>query len=198
MVTLLKTFFVFIIALSLLVSSFVVFPYTLSVKAEASAETHYYLAPWEWVTEGGFSFWRVPQADKLLGAVDLRSLPAQGRAGGVPEGYGFFSYSQQVAIPDSIYLGDSLDTIVSNLKKAQVRTALNITGSFQSDTVRDILWDIVTVHSDPTGETAVMPLMPTGRLELELYLGGSSFVKREAFDIGTHPHKDKVLAVIRN
>ena len=148
----------------------------------AAQPAYYYLAPWEWVTEGGLSFWQAPQADKLLGSVDLRPLPAHGRSGGVPEGYGFFSYNQQVVIPDSIYLGDSLDATVSPLVKAQIRRDLNITGPIQSSTVRDILWDILTIHSDPTGQTGPKPLRGSLRSPVKLYLGSDGVIKQESFN----------------
>ena len=189
-----RTGFLLLVLFNILVLGFSGDFFVVSAKP---SETHYYLAHWEWATEGGKSFWRAPQIDKLLGLVDLRSLPAQGRAGGVPEGYGFFSYNQQVVIPDSIYLGDSLDATVPAPKKAQVRTALNITGPFQSDIIRDILWDILTISSDPLGQTGPKPLMPKETLELELYLG-SILVKSELFDITAHSHKAKVLAVLQN
>lgn len=162
------------------------------VSKTQAAGTYYYLAPWEWVTEGGISFWRAPSADKLTGAVDLRSVPAQSKAE-VAEGYGFFSYSEPVVIPGSIDLGDSLDAALFAATRAQIRVALGIRGSLRSSTPRDILWEILTDHADPTGETGPKPLRGKLGREVTLALGGQ-VVKSEPFN---ESHRQRTIAVFQ-
>lgn len=146
--------------------------------AVISENTNYlYLAQWEWFTESdGNSYWRCPGGD-CLGLVDLRSIPQMSKAGGVPEGYGFFVYDKPKTIKNSILLGNDLNAV------------------YNGKTILDFLWDKLTLEADPTGLTAMKPLMPNRNLDMELYLGGYSLVKSEKFDQSKHP---LVLEVVKN
>ena len=156
-------------------------------------ERHYYLAHWEWHCETEDEcYWRSPGGN-AMGLVDLRPLPAQGKKE-IPEGYGFFAYDQKVSIPGSIYLGDSLDFSLTDQQKAQVRTALNITDPLQSHTIVDILWDTLTVHADPTGQTGPKPLQGKQGSPVQLHLGGHSIIKQESF---TEEHRQRAIAVFQ-
>src|SRR3989344_5236503 len=73
-----------------------------ALASHEGQERHYYFAHWEWHCETEDEcYWRSPGGN-ALGLVDLRPLPAQEKKE-TPEGYGFFSYDQQVSIPGSIY-----------------------------------------------------------------------------------------------
>ncbi|HCM36337.1 MAG TPA: hypothetical protein DIS53_00140 [Candidatus Wildermuthbacteria bacterium] len=181
---------IFPIIVGLVIPSFSVDPSIVSAEQPAR---YYYLAQWEWITEYQEPFWRAPRVDKLVGLVDLRPLSSQGKTGGEPEGYGFFAYNEKVSIPGSIYLGDNLKGEIRN--KQKVAEAFDV--ELQSNTILDFLWGMLTVHSDPLGQMRVKPLMPNENLELELYLEGL-LVKSELFDITSHPHREKVLAVLQN
>jgi hypothetical protein len=47
----------------------------------------------------------------------------------------------------------------------------------------DAIWETLTDKADPTGDTAVPPLIPTSRSTLDLHLGGHSLVRRKAFSL---------------
>lgn len=134
----------------------------------------YVLAPWAWDSEE--TKWRAPVRNRLLGLIDLRSLPQQATpisAGG----FGFFAYSEPVSIPGAIELGSSLDDALTTAKKREVERAIRREGdwdiSFGANTVREILAEFLTVGADPTGQRFARPL-----LSEEIHLGGHSIVWR--------------------
>lgn len=136
----------------------------------------YVLAPWSWETLELEAKWRAPVKDKLLGLVDLRSVPQQATpisAGG----FGFFAYSEPVSIPGAIELGSSLDESLTTAKKRQVERAIRRKGdwniSLDANTVRELLAQFLTVGADPTGLRFAKPL-----LSEEIHLGGHSIVWR--------------------
>ena len=157
---------------------------------ESNITHYYYIGQWEWFTEGTQSYWRCPDGD-CEGVIDLRSLPQMSKAGGIPEGYGFFSYPKEKIAPKLLYLGNNLTGLLQN--KVSLQTSLGKT--IEHTNVLDILWELLTVEADPTGMTFAKPLMPNINLNLELYLGGHSLVKSEKFDKTKHPF---VLEVIKN
>ena len=129
----------------------------------------YVLAPWTW-DSGQESKWRRPVPDKLLGLVDLRSLPQQA-ARVTASGFGFFAYSEPVSIPGAIELGSSLDDALTAAHKREIERAIRLEGgwdiSLGADTVREILAEFLTVGADPTGQNFARPL-----LSEEIHLGG--------------------------
>ena len=142
----------------------------------------YYLGPWE--LDSGLQppelpapFWRPPLG--VVGAIDLRSLPAHNSPG-----VGFFT------TPDSVRLGNDYRPIgQGDLRSLTITTALrraieNQMG-IQVDGVSlmNCLWDILTLKSDPTGQTRWKPLMPTLAGKLEIHLGGHSLLARKDFDL---------------
>ncbi len=135
----------------------------------------YVLAPWTW-DSGEESKWRRPVSDKLLGLVDLRSLPQQA-ARVTASGFGFFAYSEPVSIPGAIELGSSLDDVLTTVKKREVERAIRREGdwdiSLDANTIRELLAQFLTTGADPTGQRFAPPL-----LSEEIHLGGHSIVWR--------------------
>ena len=128
----------------------------------------YVLAPWAWDREE--TKWRAPARNRLLGLIDLRSLPQQATpisAGG----FGFFAYSEPVSIPGAIELGSSLDDALTTANKRQIERAIRSEGdwniSLGANTVRELLAEFLTVGADPTGQRFAKPL-----LSEEIHLGG--------------------------
>ena len=159
----------------------------------AQSQTHIYLAQWEWITEEGQSFWQCPGGD-CSGTLDLRTIPEMSIAGGIPQGYGIFTYSSQQTIPAATYLGTDLNSTLSSQQKANIKAKFKIT--MTSQTPLDVMWDMLTKYSDPTGQTAPKPLMPNLKNELSIHFNNQK-VRTETFDILTHPHKDKVISLIQ-
>lgn len=136
----------------------------------------YYLGPWVWVSEKMGGCWTSPKG--TVGLIDLRTVPQMSVAGGKAQGQGFFATTE--VLDDSyelIYKGD----IESTEGKATL----------------DILWNKLTIDSDPTGLTAPKPLMPDSSMNLDLCLGGHSIVRREKFQYGVHSHTSKVREVLQ-
>ncbi len=167
-------------------------------SSTAFAQTHMYLAHWEWFMEdSNFSYWRAPGGNSTS-SLDLRSLPQSAKSGGIPEGWGLFVYDSPQSILESISFGESLDHQITVSEKEVIQSIFNLIERPTSTTVLDLLWDLITTHSDPRGLTAVKPLMPNSEGNLELRINGFGLIRSEKFDINAHPHKDKVLAVIQN
>ncbi len=128
----------------------------------------YVLAPWAWDSEE--TKWRAPVRNKLLGLVDLRSLPQQA-ARVTASGFGFFAYSEPVSIPGAIELGSSLDDALTTTKKREVERAIRREGdwdvSLGANTIRELLAQFLTSGADPTGQRFARPL-----LSEEIHLGG--------------------------
>lgn len=156
---------------------------------------YYYLAKWTWIT-GAESYWQAPEPALLEATVDLRSLPLAGQAG-TGEGWLFASYRDVADPVDSVYLGTSLSGVLTTAQKDAIAQRLGLTERITSDALLDVLWEVLTVHADPTGERAVKPLMPTSRLDLELHLGGHSLVRAKRLRPNVDPEWPKVLAVLQ-
>jgi hypothetical protein len=148
----------------------------------------FYLAPYEWVTEGQSGYWSPPWPNRVRGSLDLRSIPARSTAV-TPQGYGLFAYLNPQVIANSIDLGDS---VLGISNKAAAELAV---GEFTANSVRGMAIELLTVRSDPTGQSGPLPLMPNHLRRLHLIFGG------EDIDLGDmdvdHPAFGKVLAVLR-
>ena len=158
---------------------------------------HVYLAPYKWTETRSDAVWMPWFPQQCLGSIDLRPISAQGQAGGAPEGMGIFTYTQDVDIPDAIAFGQDLVRELTEKEKDTWRGILNIQETLDGRTLKDVIWNILTIHADATGRDRSKPLMPTVRGNLEMRMGGFSLVKSEPFDIHTHPAKSVVLGVLR-
>ena len=171
-------------------TSLAVFFLSCAACLSASAQTNYYLGPWVW--ENGS--WNPPAG--TVAVIDLRTLPQMGAPGPVAQGYGLFGVNITLGTGYRLIATGSdpnLTAISTNTRNAIGRD-LGYTVSGTS--VIDLLWDIFTVHSDPTGFTAPKPLMPETGGRLRLTFGAA--VRQEAFLFGVHPHTEKVAAVLQN
>lgn len=165
------------------------------IKAPTEKETHYYLGQWEWhCDEPDFCYWRCPH--DCVGLIDLRALPQMGRAGGTPEGYGFFVYDQPQLDLSLFYLGDSLEHNLMIAQKQGVETRLHLVEGITQNTLLDVLWtDILINNGDPTGQERWKPLRGSPRTGIRLSLAGKT-VRQEAFGIW-HPAWPGTLAVFQ-
>lgn len=152
----------------------------------------YYLGQWEWIVDEG-GYWNAPQSEFRTSGIDFRSIPQKSQAGGIPQGYAIFSYSQIVSDPSLIYLGNKLDSPLSNPILTILKARLGI-ANFQETTLRGILWEALTVNADPTGQTRWKPLMPGHDSKMRLYLGTQGKIKEIALIPFISPEWDIVLA----
>jgi hypothetical protein len=157
----------------------------ISVRSYAY-DYYYYLGSFVEREEFGETVLTPP--DGVVGMVDL--TPPNGGGNSIV----FFASTKEI---DGVLLvrGDISKTKVGEDVKT---TWFKLTGYKPAgETLLDLLWDYLTVGSDPEGITTVKPLMPTSELILELHLGGHSIVKSEKFDIKKSSHKEKVIAVLQ-
>ena len=154
----------------------------------------YALIPWTWYTNNPTNHWGLPASS--VGGVDLRSLPNQAIAGGLPQGFAFAASMQAVAGGTEIAASPHMSECVAT---AGMRSAWQSATGFTPGgaTLTDMLWDQLTTGSDPTGQSGPKPLMPETGGEIKLYVGGHSLVKSERFRWGIHPHTNRVRDVLR-
>lgn len=134
---------------------------------------HIYIGNWEWIapTDTMNGYWQ-PPGGNAIGAIDLRPLEAQGQAGGPPKGFGIFVYEDPNPSAGRP-LGSSLDSTISAAGKAQLRNELELpSDAALRDTVRDVIWDILTTHGDLTGMKRCPPLTAENDGAKVIHLGG--------------------------
>lgn len=155
----------------------------------------YYLAPWSWRSTDPEPYWERPRPDINLGGVDLRSLPQQGLAG-IAQGVGFWCFTERpVPEPsDWLYLGDSLQGVLSWQQRIDAELLVQAPGQFSSPVLLDCGVELLTAMADPTGQLRAAPIMPIRAGMLEWHLPGHSPVWQEPFSPQRHP---QVLEVLR-
>jgi hypothetical protein len=84
-----------------------------------------------------------------------------------PEGYGLFAAT--TAIDGAIDLGDSL-TALDNKAACE-----SVFGSLSANSIRGLVLEMLTVKSDPTGQDAPKPLMPSADLRYSIIFGDETF-----------------------
>jgi hypothetical protein len=153
---------------------------------------NYYLGPLPWVDTDpdGPPCWQPPAG--TVGMVDVRSIPDQsGAAVGADLSPAF------LAVDGAL---DSTWTFLGSGDCREIATTGAIRNRWQAATgyrpsggrVVDLLWDQLTTGSDPSGDSAVKPLVPTSEGKLELWLPGHSLIKSEPFAWGVHGHTSRL------
>lgn len=153
----------------------------------------YELVNYAWVNTTRLPHWNTPAS--AVGLVDLRTLAQQSASGGTPAGFAFVACLQSpggTALATGPHMS-GLDSTTAMRDAWQGATGYRPAGA----KLTDLLWDQLTNGADPAGEAGPKPLVPTTGGQLELWLGGHSLVRREAFRWGVHPHTNRVRDVIR-
>ena len=153
----------------------------------AGEQQFYYMGRWEWYQEIGtkalatdFDYWRCPGGN-CAGLIDLRSIPQMSRAGGTPEGYGFFVYEEPQLNPSLYYLGNSLNYPLIGSQKQWIEENLSLVQGITQSTILDVLYtDLLILNGDPTGQDRWKPLRGSLKTGVKLYLA-NELVKREEF-----------------
>lgn len=162
------------------------------------ADCRYYLGPWVAVDEGSERVWTPPAG--TAGLVDLGNNDQVAQATGTVRSVGFFAVpaDQPVLAADWALLGRG-DLRELAFDAAQRSAWLSIVGTAPpvGGTLLGALWAHLTDLADETGDDTCRPLVPTVGRMLELHLGGHSVVRREAFDLATHPHAPKLIAALK-
>lgn len=149
---------------------------------------NYYLGPYEWVDES----WQPPAT--TVGAIDLRNLTHMGTPV-AQDGVGFFATTGLLDVSyDLLGQGDLRDINSSSAMKVIWDGVLGYTPN--GDKLVDLLYDHLTLGSDPLGAAASKPLLPGNGL-LVLHLGGHSIVKATQFRLGHSPESNQVISVLQ-
>lgn len=130
----------------------------------------FWVGPWEWQTVGGQSCWGAPAG--VNASLDLRSSP-QCAVPVTPQGFGFFTTANATSLgSDYTNLGTDPDVVLSGAQKASWQSRFGLPNVLAANTLRDTLWETITIQSDPTGLDRVAPLVPNINKRYEVWLGG--------------------------
>ena len=175
-----------------------------AVPVQQSTAAEVCITPWEWFEEvGDTPHWRGQQRANLVGSLDLRSRPQMATAGGAPQGYMIAVYDTAnicTLTTDPLIIWEAdLDQKLSQLEITALEIGLGLPPSTIQETILvDVIFELYTIHSDPTGDTKWGTLIPTRALNLELYLGGFSKIKSVKLDNFTSPEGVVVLAALQD
>lgn len=137
--------------------------------------------------------WMPPVAGARLGRIDLRPVPA--RALSTPDGFGLFELDPADGIPQGFLdLGNSLTARLTQAQRDGLAARFSNTASadFDTPTLGDAIWRLLTELADPTGDNLAPPVMPGHDGTIRLRIGLSK--RDEKYAPAKHPH---VLTVAR-
>lgn len=157
----------------------------------------YYIGQWEWNTDNqDRPYWIAPHADKLTGVIDMRSIPEQTQAGGIPEGYAIFTYSEVINDPSLIHFGSNKDSVLNLKAIEEIKGKLKV--DVKSTNVKDVIYEVLTKGGDPTGQTSFKPLMPTNDLKMQINIGREGKIKELTLIPYVSKEWDLVLKTMQN
>lgn len=145
---------------------------------------YYYLGPHIEKEEEGVGLIRTFPTE-TIGSIDLS---------GYSNDCVFITTAEQIVYPGYVYLGDDLNTITSSQQKTDWETKSNLSIPIGSYTLLDLLWNTLTIWSDPTRINRAKPITPTSKGMLDLHLGGHSLIKSRKFE-GIN---DPIFSVIKD
>lgn len=154
-----------------------------------------YIGRWEWNTlQQEFNYWEAPQSEFLTGVIDLRNINQMSQQGGSPQGWALFSYSQAVSSPNLFNIESRLDRKLNNPTLSKIENELGIV--LTSNTIREVIWEILTLHGDATGLLRWKPLMPDANGRLEVRFGSDGIIKQSKLIPFISPEWESVLSVL--
>lgn len=154
----------------------------------AANTCYYYFSNWEWFETESMDFWAAPFGVALLASIDFRSNPDAGTPGPVANGFGFFVYSETVDICPlgCLHFGVKLEGTDVNGLNGQLRKdalasllALPDGDIIRANTTINIIWELLILRADSTGETRWKPLQAGPGGDFTLILGGHALVQSD-------------------
>lgn len=136
----------------------------------------YWFGPWVWHADVMGGMWRMPEGSMF--AIDYRSLDGRSRSGGSPIGYGVFATPSHITLGSEYESLGGLDDPWGSSPRLRWQSAFKLPEAMQANTLRDVLWETITVQGDPTGEERVKPLLPDHRRRMRVCMGGTLVEKR--------------------
>ena len=156
------------------------------------SELDHCIREWIWNTDDPKDiYWNGP--DDSLGVLDLRTIPEMSSFG-LSTGLGFFSYATP-PVGDFFCFGADIDSKVSLSSIIAIESVLKLSKPLESQTIRNILFELFTQHGDITGATAWKPLIPNREGVLTMGIKGHTIIKSEKFEIDKH---SKSLALLQH
>jgi len=155
----------------------------------------YYLGPWQWVSGRGPEFFSAPA--RIIGAIDLGTIPEMGAAGKARKGCLCWT-------DDNVSLGSEYDLLATGDVREINRTA-RIQSVFRhtigrapaGEKLHDMILDCMIDVSDPDGFTAPKSIVPDMDGWIDLTLPGHGKVKSERFEWGRNKHTAKLRQMLR-
>lgn len=152
----------------------------------------YYLGPWKWSSaENCF----LPPFG-VDGTLDLGTLPDMAKQADRP---GCLCWTNSAVLPADEYMllaeGDCREIKADGRLRSQWQSLLGYAP--KGDTLHEMMFDHLIGGSDPTGQSAAKPLMPSNIGWMDLHLPGHGRVKSERFEWGITPHTAKIKVMLR-
>ncbi len=155
--------------------------------------------PWQTVTDPdgvSASFYAAPAG--TLGWIDLRS-PAQCAVPNSASGFGFFTTATGGNLGASYTnLGTDIEASLTNTQRNSLASALALPQTPSTNVLGGIIYEALTLQSDPTGLDRCLPLTPAGR-NFEVWLAGVR-IRNAGFDTGgpeAGPYQDLLRRQIK-
>lgn len=136
------------------------------------ANFYYAIGPYERFTERGITYTVPPNGATGL---DLRSTPQHA---GLT--YALF-WSEKPFSTDYRALGRGDIRDITTFPRRIIASMFGLE-TLAGDSLADVIWGLLTVEADPTGDNRAKPIMPTRRRNLELVMSGHGVVQRKRFD----------------
>ncbi len=151
----------------------------------------YWLGPMFWDAKFLSGVWRPP--DGVVGTIDMRSIPGHADAG-----FALFQTPDEIDLgSDYRFFGQGVITDIFP-KEADRSVFASMLGmkTVDGDVLTDWLASALTLYSDPSGDSAVKPLLPNANKAFEIHLGGQ-LIWTKPWDLNT-PEATAALALLQS
>lgn len=150
----------------------------------------YWVGPWEWKSGGALQGWHAPAGTQAL--IDLRSIP-NCAAQVSPQGFGLFVTQNAVNL-GSNYENFGTDPVATLPQNALNRWAsmLAFPRSVAATNLTDLVFETMTVQSDPIGDDRVCPLGVGSDRHFQVNIGANVLRRRFSMDAFAGPLVDQI------
>jgi hypothetical protein len=139
-----------------------------------SEQINLYLIPWQWTEiqdETGEvieSYWGVKYP--ALGSIDLRTIPQMATPGGVEQCCALISTLDEISESDVTFIAHGVNGTVTDFESVSNRLRLRMSVIDSTMRADRLLSELLTAHSDPSGQLAWKPLIPDSNGTIEAWI----------------------------
>lgn len=119
-----------------------------------------------------------------MGCIDLRSFPQMSVAGGSPGGFGVFALDREFVDADYDLIARTVDEPIAPATRSRISSRLG--REVTQSRLDRMLYELLTLRGDPTGDDFARPLMPTTKRQMNIRLDGLIFSRPFRHDQPEH------------